>query len=92
MKYFWRFQPKTQSFVDAGIERLGFKKPIVGVHIRRTDKIRNNDEAERHEIEEYMKWVDEYYQQLEMMNVTVHKRRIYLAADDAQVNVWLYMN
>lgn len=65
--------------IENSIKKLGFKKPIVGVHIRRTDKV--GTEAAFHNLGEYMKWVDEYYDQLEMVQY-VEKRRIFLASDD----------
>ena len=34
---------------------LGFTKPIVGIHVRRTDKV--GTEAAFHPVEEYMKYV-----------------------------------
>ena len=51
------------------------------VHVRRTDKI--NLEAAFHSLDEYMKHVKEYYDQLQRtQNVT---RRVYLATDDPSV-------
>ena len=41
-------------------------------------------EAKAYEVDEYMKHVDDYYEQLER-RVTVVKRRIYLASDDPSV-------
>lgn len=82
LKYLLRTQPDTQAMLDNGIQKLRFKSPIVGVHVRRTDKV--GTEASLHTIEEYMKWVDEYYKQLEMVQ-TVEKRRVFLASDDPKV-------
>lgn len=82
LKFLLRFQSETQAIIDAGVEKLGFKKPIVGVHIRRTDKV--GTEAALHTVEEYMKWVDDYYQQLEMIE-PVEQRRVFLASDDPKV-------
>lgn len=50
--------------------------------MRRTDKI--NTEAAFHSIEEYMYWVDLYYQKLERVQ-TVEQRRVYLATDDSNL-------
>lgn len=82
LKYLLRMQPETQNVIEAGIQKLGFQSPIVGVHIRRTDKV--GTEAALHNVEEYMKHVDEYYQQLEMVQ-PVEKRRVFLASDDPRV-------
>lgn len=82
LKYILKPQPHTQELLDNGREKLGFKGPIVGVHVRRTDKV--GTEASFHSLEEYMKYVDEYYDQLEMLE-KVDKRRIFLASDDPKV-------
>ena len=50
--------------------------------MRRTDKI--NTEAAFHSIEEYMYWVDLYYNKLERVQ-TVEQRRVYLATDDSNL-------
>lgn len=39
LKYLLRMQPETQNMLDAARQKLGFKKPIVGLHVRRTDKV-----------------------------------------------------
>lgn len=83
-KYLFRFNPETQKFIDDGIKRLGFRAPIVGVQIRRTDKI--GTEAKLYPVEEYMKYVDEYYDQLEMVE-KVEKRRVFLATDEPKVSL-----
>ena len=50
--------------------------------MRRTDKI--NTEAAFHSIEEYMYWVDLYYNKLERVQ-TIEQRRVYLATDDSNL-------
>lgn len=52
------------------------------VHVRRTDKV--GSEAAFHGIEEYMEFVEEYYDKLEQKQ-KVDKRRVYLASDDTTV-------
>ncbi|KAJ7363562.1 Alpha-(1,6)-fucosyltransferase [Desmophyllum pertusum] len=56
-------------------------KPIMlcGFKCEETDKI--NTEAAFHSIEEYMYWVDLYYNKLERAQA-VEQRRVYLATDD----------
>jgi hypothetical protein len=39
LKFVLKPQPETKELLDNGRKKLGFKKPIVGVHIRRTDKV-----------------------------------------------------
>ena len=52
---------------------------FIRVQVRRTDKI--NTEAAFHSIEEYMYWVDLYYNKLARVQA-IEKRRVYLATDD----------
>ncbi|CAH0560168.1 unnamed protein product [Brassicogethes aeneus] len=82
LKYLLRPQDKTQSIIQETMTKMGFQRPIVGVHVRRTDKV--GTEASFHSIEEYMTIVEEYYNQMEL-NETVKKRRIYLATDEPRV-------
>ncbi|KAJ3646334.1 hypothetical protein Zmor_023926 [Zophobas morio] len=82
LKYLLRPQPKTAAAIQETMTRMGFKRPIVGVHVRRTDKV--GTEAAYHGIEEYMAAVEDYYKQLELKE-TIDKRRIYLATDDPKV-------
>ncbi|KAF2880167.1 hypothetical protein ILUMI_26005, partial [Ignelater luminosus] len=84
LKYVYRPQEKTAAFLQNATANLSFKRPLVGVHVRRTDKI--GIEASYHSIEEYMNVVDEYYNQLELKE-KINKRRIYLATDDPKVIV-----
>ena len=79
LKYMLRPQPDLQKDIDETKERLGFKSPIVGVHVRRTDKV--GTEAAFHSMEEYMLHVDNFYEMLEKRQA-VAQRRIYLATDD----------
>lgn len=56
--------------------------PVFRVHVRRTDKV--GTEAAYHGIDEYMKYVDEYFDLLETKQ-SVGKRKIFLASDDSSV-------
>ncbi|KAL3267484.1 hypothetical protein HHI36_011607 [Cryptolaemus montrouzieri] len=82
LKYLLKPQKKTAATIQEAVNNLGFKHPIVGVHIRRTDKV--GTEAALHRVDEYMTWVDDYYNQLELKQ-KVDKRRIYLASDEPKV-------
>lgn len=56
--------------------------PIVGLHIRRTDKIQ---EAKYHNVTEYMNWAEHWFQiQEKHQNITL-TRRIYVSTDDVSV-------
>ena len=61
---------------------------MFSVHVRRTDKV--GTEAAFHGIEEYMKHVDVWFDQLDMRlskqkSATKATRRVYLASDDPSV-------
>ncbi|XP_060530769.1 alpha-(1,6)-fucosyltransferase isoform X2 [Cylas formicarius] len=82
LKYLLRPQQKTAAMIEETMTKMGFQKPIVGVHIRRTDKV--GTEAAFHKLEEYMVEVDEYFNQLQIQQ-PIDKRRVYLASDDPKV-------
>lgn len=79
LKYLLRPQENLAKFLAIAENKIDFNAPIIGIHVRRTDKV--GTEAAFHGIEEYMEFVDEYYQQLELVE-KVEKRRIYLATDE----------
>lgn len=79
MTFIMRPQKELLSELEQAKKRLGFQNPIVGVHVRRTDKV--GTEAAFHAIEEYMVHVENYYQTL-MRREAVPKKRVYLATDD----------
>ena len=81
-KYLFRPQPSFEKQIKDFQEEYQFSHPIVGVHVRRTDKLTR--EASYHSIEEYMEQVEEYYKLLELEQ-TVDTKRVYLASDDASV-------
>ncbi|XP_060867350.1 alpha-(1,6)-fucosyltransferase-like [Metopolophium dirhodum] len=78
-KYIFRPQPSTTIAFNEFAKRVNFQKPIVGLHIRRTDKLIN--EASLHKLEEYMYHVEEYYKLRELDGV-YDAKRIYLATDE----------
>ncbi|KAG1662109.1 Alpha-(1,6)-fucosyltransferase [Nymphon striatum] len=82
LKYLLRPQEHINRYLNESLTKLQFQHPIVGIHVRRTDKV--GTEADFHGIEEYMEHVDEYYQKLEMTE-DVPARRVYLATDDPTV-------
>jgi glycoprotein 6-alpha-L-fucosyltransferase len=56
--------------------------PIVGLQIRRTDKI--GTEAAYHSVEEYVRWAEIWFQTQELRHSPVRKikRRVFIATDD----------
>lgn len=82
LKYMLRPQASISALLQESAHKLGFEKPIVGVHIRRTDKV--GTEAAFHPIEQYMDVVEKYFDVLEFTQ-KVEQRRVYLASDDPKV-------
>jgi len=83
LKYLLRPQPETSHMLAEAEKELGFSKPIVGIHVRRTDKV--GTEAAFHSVDEYMKYVEEYFEQLEMKEGKLSKKQVYVASDDPKV-------
>uniref|UniRef100_A0A8D0H842 Alpha-(1,6)-fucosyltransferase n=1 Tax=Sphenodon punctatus TaxID=8508 RepID=A0A8D0H842_SPHPU len=79
VKYLIRPQPWLEKEIEEATRKLGFKHPVIGVHVRRTDKV--GTEAAFHPIEEYMVHVEERFQLL-ARRMRIDKKRVYLATDD----------
>uniref|UniRef100_A0A8C9FZ33 Fucosyltransferase 8 n=1 Tax=Pavo cristatus TaxID=9049 RepID=A0A8C9FZ33_PAVCR len=79
VKYLIRPQPWLEKEIEEATRKLGFKHPVIGVHVRRTDKV--GTEAAFHPIEEYMVHVEERFELL-ARRMLVDKKRVYLATDD----------
>ncbi|XP_014253946.1 alpha-(1,6)-fucosyltransferase [Cimex lectularius] len=82
LKYLLRPQPATTDMLQKAAVNFKFQHPIVGVHIRRTDKV--GTEAAFHHVEEYMSHVEEYFKILSLSQ-PVPIKRVYLASDDVNV-------
>lgn len=80
-----RPQASLQRFLDQAARDMGFRGPVVGVHVRRTDKV--GTEAAFHGLEEYMEWVDDYFELLALRggNTGPLQRRVYLATDEPKL-------
>merc|ERR1712109_370751 len=81
--YLLRPQPHLKDMLDTTVENFNIEHPIVGIHVRRTDKV--GTEAAFHPVEEYMKYVEEYYQKLEMKSGKLDIKKVYVATDDSKV-------
>ncbi|XP_015906014.1 alpha-(1,6)-fucosyltransferase [Parasteatoda tepidariorum] len=79
VKYLLRPQEFMKTLLEKVEEKMDIVHPVVGIHVRRTDKI--GTEAQFHSIEEYMEHVEDYFRLLELKS-SVDKRRVYLATDD----------
>ncbi|XP_052777987.1 alpha-(1,6)-fucosyltransferase-like [Mya arenaria] len=71
----------SRIFQDA-VQTMPFTSPVVGVHVRRTDKI--GTEAKFHALEEYMRHVADWYSAYEAVHGRV-ERKVYLASDNVEV-------
>ncbi|XP_041472107.1 alpha-(1,6)-fucosyltransferase-like [Lytechinus variegatus] len=80
MTYIMRPKNHTKDLIDKAMAGLGFTHPIVGIHVRRTDKL--IWEAKFHGIEEYMVHAIDFYEDYERREGYIGKRRIFLATDD----------
>ena len=74
--YIFRPNPAVQKFIEDRTKLLHFGSPIVGVHIRRSDKIK---EASYQSLFSYIRHVREFYdRQFTNKNLT---RKVFLATD-----------
>lgn len=84
LRYMLRPQSNTAELLKAAENGRDRSVPMVGIHVRRTDKV--GTEAAFHSVDEYMKYVEEYFQQLETnLGRNVLKKRVYVASDDSKV-------
>lgn len=82
VSYLLRLQPWLVTDIEKMTQKLDFYGPIVGIHVRRTDKV--GSEAAFHDIDEYMVHVEDYFLTLDKLYSSV-KRRVYIATDDPSV-------
>nr|XP_027206791.1 alpha-(1,6)-fucosyltransferase-like isoform X2 [Penaeus vannamei]XP_027206792.1 alpha-(1,6)-fucosyltransferase-like isoform X2 [Penaeus vannamei] len=81
-KYAMRTNKDFQDYIDNQAREMGYESPVVGLQIRRSDKLIR--EAVYIDLSVYMQEVDEFYKQLELRQ-PVAQRRIFLATDDPEV-------
>ncbi|VDP23320.1 unnamed protein product [Soboliphyme baturini] len=81
--YIMRYQPQFEQELENRRQSIGFQNPIVGIHVRRTDKLMV--EAKFHPLSQYMASVEEWYAKKILRNASGTKRRIYLATDDSSL-------
>ena len=82
LKFMLRPQPHLEQMLQSTVENFKFQHPIVGVHIRRTDKV--GTEAAFHSVEEYMTHVQEWFRKQKLTQPDV-KPRVYVASDEPRV-------
>ncbi|XP_045132725.1 alpha-(1,6)-fucosyltransferase-like isoform X2 [Portunus trituberculatus] len=83
-KYVMRLQPDVLKMIDAIKKDLNYSHPIVGVHVRRTDK---NSEAPYQPMAKYMKHVEDFYQSLDLASPSgpPTPRKVFLASEEPSV-------
>ncbi|XP_060584764.1 alpha-(1,6)-fucosyltransferase-like isoform X2 [Ruditapes philippinarum] len=69
-----------KSYIHKQLDKLNIRRPIVGLHVRRTDKI---NEANYISLREYMKYADQWFNQ-HLINNT-HTRYIFIATDEPNI-------
>ena len=84
-RYVMRLSEDMQLVINDGKYRTNFRTPIVGIHVRRTDKV--GSEASFHHLSEYMSHAEEWFQQIQFQRMRDGikgevDKVIYLATDD----------
>ena len=83
-KYLLRPNEETFKLYTEAEKERDPSKPLVGVHIRRTDKI--IAEAQYHSVDEYMVHVENYFQQQEIKyGFSASPKQVFIATDDSKV-------
>jgi len=85
--YLFRFNDTITNNLILEEKKIDFSTPIVGVHIRRTDKIGTpggGTMSKEFQVEVYMQEVEGWFKQYEMSHNKT-KRQIYLATDEPEV-------
>lgn len=67
VKYIMRMSPEMEEFINDAKYRFQFRRPIIGMHVRRTDKV--GSEAAFHSLSEYMTFAQDYFDQLNLFKV-----------------------
>eukprot|EP00092_Neocalanus_flemingeri_P056917 GFUD01067532.1.p1 GENE.GFUD01067532.1~~GFUD01067532.1.p1 ORF type:complete len:447 (-),score=71.32 GFUD01067532.1:21-1361(-) len=80
--YLMRPNENVNQLLMEAQKSIDFSTPVVGVHVRRTDKLIR--EAKYHSIEEYMVQVELWFRKYEMSHSPV-RRKIYLMTDEPKV-------
>ncbi|KII68810.1 Alpha-(1,6)-fucosyltransferase [Thelohanellus kitauei] len=76
--YILRLRPNILRHLNL----IEFSSPIVGVHVRRTDK--TEAEAKCYPIKAYMKYVELYFRKIEQ-TTQISTKQVYLATDDPEL-------
>ncbi|CAH1788213.1 unnamed protein product [Owenia fusiformis] len=75
---------KLKKYISDTVTNIGFKTPIVGLHIRRGDKVFGTlKEADIIPLSKYIAEIDKHFEVLKIPTKT--KKRVFLATDDTNV-------
>jgi len=74
VRYIMRPSREMLKYLEESKSNFKFKHPIVGIHVRRTDKI--GTEAAFHSLSEYMVMVDDYFDKLDFESARQNKVEI----------------
>uniref|UniRef100_H2XYH4 GT23 domain-containing protein n=1 Tax=Ciona intestinalis TaxID=7719 RepID=H2XYH4_CIOIN len=91
IRYILRPKPFMEDIIQQAEKTVNFSQPLVGIHIRRTDKLTMEGENARFiTLQQYLPHVDQWYDKYDLSqrrkNITIPtERRIYLATDDPSV-------
>ncbi|XP_069991083.1 alpha-(1,6)-fucosyltransferase isoform X2 [Penaeus vannamei] len=80
--YTMRMNEEFREYMANLTKEIEYESPIVGIHIRRTDKL--SREARYIHLEKYMERVKLFYQELALTQ-QLTERRVFLATDDSRV-------
>ncbi|KAF7640162.1 hypothetical protein Mgra_00000606 [Meloidogyne graminicola] len=85
LTFLMRENNELDKFVKKAKQQIPFHLgPIVGIQIRRTDKV--GSEAAFHNLEEYMEWADLWFRiEKRRLNFPLLPKRIFIATDDPLV-------
>lgn len=85
-RYVMRLSEDMEQFITDAKYRVNFRTPIVGIHVRRTDKV--GSEASFHPLSEYMVHVNDFYDKQNVERLRSNsaadqpEKLVYLATDD----------
>nr|CAD2128696.1 unnamed protein product [Meloidogyne enterolobii] len=85
LNFLMRENEEVKKFVLQAKEKIPFHLgPVVGLQIRRTDKV--GTEAAFHNLEEYMEWADLWFRiERKRLNFPLLPKRVFIATDDPSV-------
>lgn len=91
--YIMRPSQRLSKFLDEFKHSTGFRSPIVGIQVRRTDKV-SHGEAMYHRLDDYMLFVQDFYDRILLKTKTssniktsnqTDDRLVYIASDDSSI-------